>query len=247
MPKVFGRKPVLELLKSGGDIQKVYFQFGVKGDIIPEIRQQCRKLDIPMQDLTADRFRKLAGEGNHQGVIALTAEVKLLEEDECIKLLNRNQDELIVLLDSIQDTHNLGAILRTAECAGVKTVIITKFNSAPVNETTAKISAGAINHLNICAVKNLVDFMKQLKEMGYWIAASSLEESSDYTEQNYSGKIALIVGNEEKGVRRLILQNSDFKVRIPMGGKVQSLNVSVATGILIFEIMKQKRNLKNKN
>lgn len=242
MPKVFGRKPVLELLKSGGDIQKVYFQFGLKGDVIPEIRNLCRKSDIPMQELTADRFRKLAGEGNHQGVVALTPEAQLMEEDECLRILKKNNDELILLIDSIQDTHNLGAILRTAECAGIKTVVTTKFNSAPINETVAKISAGALNHLNVCAVKNLADFIKRIKEIGYWVGASSLEESSDYTAQNYSGKIALVVGNEEKGVRRLILQNSDFRIKIPMGGKIQSLNVSVAAGILLFEIMKQKKN-----
>lgn len=240
MPKFFGRKPVLELLKSNQDILKIYFQRGVKGDVIDELKGIVIRQKLPWQELHQDKFKKLAGEGNHQGVVALTPEKRLIDEDECLELLSKRQDDVIILLDSIQDTHNLGAILRTAECAGVKMVITTKFNSAPLNETVSKVSAGALNHLQICAVRNLAEYIKKLKEIGYWIGASSLDESRDYSELDYSGKIAFIMGNEEKGVRRLLLQMSDFRVKIPMRGKIQSLNVSVAAGILLFEIMKNK-------
>ncbi len=158
---------------------------------------------------------------------------------------SRNDDAvfpLILILDSIQDTHNVGAILRSAECSGVDGVIITKHHSAPVNETVFKTSAGAAEHLKICQVNNLVHTIKQLKENGYWIIGSSLENSKPYSEVDYKLPVALIVGNEERGIRKLTAENCDILVRIPMKGKIQSLNVSVAAGILLFEILRQRSN-----
>ena len=156
---------------------------------------------------------------------------------------SRNDDAvfpLILILDSIQDTHNVGAILRSAECSGVDGIIITKHNSAPINETVFKTSAGAVEHVKICPVNNLAQSIKELKEKGYWIIGSSLENSKPYTEVDYKIPIALIVGNEEKGIRKLTADNCDILVRIPMKGKIQSLNVSVAAGILLFEILRQR-------
>ncbi|MDP1994431.1 MAG: 23S rRNA (guanosine(2251)-2'-O)-methyltransferase RlmB, partial [Ignavibacteria bacterium] len=143
-----------------------------------------------------------------------------------------------LIIDSIQDTHNLGAILRTAECAGVDGIILTKFNSAPINETVMKTSAGAVNHLKICLVGNVVQAIQELKENGFWIIGSTLNNSKFYDEIDYNFPSALIVGNEEKGMRKLVADQCDFLVKIPMKGKVQSLNVSVATGVLLFSIVK---------
>jgi len=158
-----------------------------------------------------------------------------------------SSNPLILILDSIQDTHNVGAILRTAECCGVGGVIITKHNSAPINTTVVKTSAGATEHVKIVQVNNLANTIEFLKENGFWLIGSSLEPASPvgrntkpYTEIDYNVPIALIVGNEEKGIRKLTADKCDFLVKIPMTGKLQSLNVSVATGILLFEVLRQR-------
>jgi len=144
------------------------------------------------------------------------------------------------VLDSIQDPHNLGAILRTAECAGVDGVVITKHHSAPVNETVAKTSAGAAEILKIAPVNNLSQALKELKENGFWIAGTSLENSKNYLETDYKIPLALILGNEEKGIRRLTAESCDFLIKIPLKGKIQSLNVSVAAGVILFEILRKR-------
>jgi len=163
--------------------------------------------------------------------------------DEIISRSKKSSSPLLLILDSIQDTHNVGAILRSAECSGVNGVIVTKHNSAPINETVVKTSAGATEHVKIAQVNNLANAIEELKENGFWIVGSSLENAKPYTEVDYKIPVALIVGNEEKGIRKLTADKCDFLVQIPMTGKLQSLNVSVATGILLFEINRQRKNL----
>jgi 23S rRNA (guanosine2251-2'-O)-methyltransferase len=149
---------------------------------------------------------------------------------------------LVLILDSIQDPHNLGAIFRTAECAGVDGIIITINQSSPITETVEKISAGAVSYLKICKVNNLVQIIERLKKEGYWIVGSMLtSESKNYTDIDFNMPLAVIVGNEEKGIRKLVAENCDFLSKIPMKGKIDSLNVSVATGILLFEVMRQRQ------
>ena len=157
-------------------------------------------------------------------------------------LINAENSEypLLLLLDSIQDPHNLGAIIRTAECAGVNGIITTIKNSASVNNTVEKTSAGASNHILISQINNLGNTIDILKQSGYWVVGSKLGESQDYTSIDYKQAIALVLGNEEKGIRPLIAQKCDFLAEIPMKGEIQSLNVSVATGILLFEILRQR-------
>ncbi len=164
--------------------------------------------------------------------------------DEILSETKNTSLPLILILDEIQDPHNVGAILRSAECSGVNGVILTKHHSATITSTVTKTSAGATEHLKICQVNNLSQTIDELKEKGFWIVGSSLENSKNYTEVDYKIPIALIVGNEEKGIRKLTASKCDFLVKIPMAGKIQSLNVSVATGILLFEILRQ-RNLKS--
>jgi len=161
--------------------------------------------------------------------------------DNPLKLEDKNKSfPLLLILDSIQDTHNVGAILRSADCSGVDGVIITKHNSAPINETVVKTSAGASEHVKIAQISNLAQTIDELKQNGFWIVGSYLEGAKDYTKVDYKIPIALIVGNEEKGIRKLTADKCDYLVRIPMKGKIQSLNVSVATGILLFEILTKK-------
>lgn len=259
MKLIIGRKPVLEALNSDEQITQVYILFGQQGEIINAIRVAAKKRSIKINQVPQDKFRQLVKDKNAQGVAAIKSEQKFFTlqeiiEDSKLKYLkaltseqdspetipSKGQNPLLLILDSIQDTHNVGAILRTAECSGVDGVIITKHNSAPINETVAKTSAGASELVKICQVNNLANTIDELKKEGFWIVGSYLGNSEPYTEIDYKIPIALIVGNEEKGIRKLTADKCDFLVHIPMKGKIQSLNVSVATGILLFEILRQR-------
>lgn len=240
MTLIIGRKPVLEALNSGEEIHQVYILHGQKGGILDAIRVASKNRGIKCSEASTEKFQSITSNENAQGVAAIKSTQKYFSLDEIISSSKKSSMSLILVLDSIQDTHNLGAILRTAECSGVDGVILTRHNSAPVNETVIKTSAGATEHLKICLVNNLVQALKELKESGIWIVGSSLKNSKVYTEVDYKLPIALVLGNEEKGIRRLTAESCDFIIRIPMKGKIQSLNVSVAAGVLLFEILRQR-------
>ena len=242
MKSIIGRKPVLEAVKSGEAISKIYLLYGQKGDIIDEIRITAKKKGIAINEVSSDKFFKLSNNKNNQGIIAYLSEVRNYSIDELITEAQKKEKPLILILDTIQDTHNLGAILRTAECSGVDGVVITRHNSAPINDTVYKTSAGAVNHLKIAFANNLVNAIERLKSEGFWIIGSSLQNSVEYTSVDYNTSCAIIVGNEEKGIRRLTAEKCDHLVRISMKGEIQSLNVSVAAGILLFEVMRQRGN-----
>jgi len=241
MNLIIGRKPVLEAINSGEELEQVYILYGQKGNIINTIRVAAKKHGIKCNQIPLEKFRTIAKDGNTQGVAALKPAYKFYSLDEIISEAKSSSNPLILILDSIQDTHNVGAIIRTAECNGVGGIIVTKHNSAPINTTVVKTSAGATEHVKIAQVNNLANTIKVLKENGFWLVGSSLENSRSYTEIDYSVPIALIVGNEEKGIRKLTADKCDFLVKIPMMGELQSLNVSVATGILLFEILRQRQ------
>lgn len=243
MSLIVGRKPVLEAINSGEKIEQVYILFGQKGGIVDAIRIAAKKKGIKVNQVTPEKFKALTDHPNTQGIAARKSSQKYFELEDIISAAKKKQYPLLLLLDSIQDTHNLGAIIRTAECAEVDGVILTKHNSAPVNETVIKTSAGATEHLKLAQVNNLAQAIKELKENGFWIIGSSLGNSKPYTEVDYKIPAAVIVGNEEKGIRRLTADNCDILVNIPMKGKIQSLNVSVAAGILLFEILRQRTQI----
>lgn len=238
---IIGRKPVLEALNSNEEIEQVYILFGQQGNIINAIRVAAKKRGIKCNQIPLERFRTYAPSQNAQGVVALKQDFKFSSLDEIIAEAKKTSLPLILILDEIQDPHNVGAILRSAECIGVNGVILTKHNSATITSTVTKTSAGATEHLKICQVNNLSQTIDELKEKGFWIVGSSLESAKNYTEVDFKIPIALIVGNEEKGIRKLTASKCDFLVKIPMSGKIQSLNVSVATGILLFEILRQRK------
>lgn len=242
MALIIGRKPVLEAINSGEELEQVYILHGQRGEIIDAIRIASKKRGIRCSEASSDKFRQITTNPNAQGVAAKKSHQKYFSLQEIIRSSQEKKYPLILILDSIQDTHNLGAILRTAECAGVDGVIITKYNSAPINETVVKTSAGATEHLNICMVDNLVNAIKELKENRFWIFGSSLSNAKDYNTLDFKLPAAIIVGNEEKGIRKLVAENCDFLIKIPMLGKIQSLNVSVSTGILLFEVLRQRLN-----
>ncbi|MEW6702952.1 MAG: 23S rRNA (guanosine(2251)-2'-O)-methyltransferase RlmB [Bacteroidota bacterium] len=241
MEKIIGRKPVLEALKSGAEIEVVYVAFGQHGNIINQIFSAAKKRRIKISQLAAPKFDALVEGQNAQGVLALKSTQKYFELGELIDELKKTPLPLLLLLDSIQDPHNLGAVLRTAECAGVDGVIVTTNQSAPINEIVGKISAGAVSYLKICKVNNLVRAIEVLKKEGFWLVGTHINSEKNYNQLDYKMPVALVIGNEEKGIRKLVAESCDFLVKIPMKGKIDSLNVSVAAGVILFEIDRQRK------
>ncbi len=241
MNMIFGRKPVLEALESGSEIERIIISRGLKGDVIDRIKRLSKSSKIKLSEYTPEKFSELSGKNNTQGVIAELSTSKYYSLEELLVSAEGKKYPLFLILDSIQDPQNLGAILRTAECAGVDGVIITTHNSSPVTETAVKTSAGAVSYLKICKAGNLSNTMRELKDCGFWIAGSSLEGAVDYTEPDYKRPLVLVMGNEEKGIRKLTADNCDFLIKIPMSGKIQSLNVSVATGVILFGILNLRK------
>jgi len=237
---IIGRKPVLEALNSDDEVSQVFILFGQEGGIIDAIRVAAKKKGIKVNQVPFEKFRQITQSKIAQGVAASKSVQKYYDLYEIINESKKSEYPLLLILDSIQDTHNVGAILRSADCSGVDGIIITKHNSAPINETVVKTSAGASEHVKMTLINNLAQTIEELKHKGFWIVGSYLEGAKDYTRVDYKVPIAVIVGNEEKGIRKLAADKCDYLVRIPMKGKIQSLNVSVATGILLFEILRQR-------
>ena len=240
MQKIYGRKPVLEAINSGSEIEVIYVLYGQHGDIVNKIITAAKKHGIKISQVSSQKFKQISGDLNTQGIVALKSSKKFYEIDRVIAESKKSEYPLLLLLDSIQDPHNLGAVMRTAECAGVDGIVITSNQSAPITDTVEKISAGAVSHLKISRVNNLVRAIEDLKKEGFWIVGTSLTDSKNYTEVDYKMPVAVVMGNEEKGIRKLVADNCDFLVKIPMKGKIDSLNVSVSTGVILFEINRQR-------
>lgn len=240
MIKIIGRKPVLEALKSNQQLEKIFLLYGSSGEIINQIIGLARSRGIKVVESSSEKFNLVAGKTVHQGVAAVKSSIDYKSLEEIIQHSKKFTYPLLVILDSIQDPHNLGAIIRTCEGAGVHGIIITKHNSASINETVEKTSAGAVSHMLIHQAGNINHVIKNLKANDFWIVGAALENSKNYCEVDYKCPVALVLGNEEKGIRRLVAENCDFVVKIPMQGKIQSLNVSVSTGVILYEILRQR-------
>jgi 23S rRNA (guanosine2251-2'-O)-methyltransferase len=242
MKLIVGRKPVLEAINSGREIDQVIVSFGQRNAAIDKIRIAAKKHGIKFTQMPPQKFKKYEKGGNTQGVVAITIDYHFYEVEELIDISKPSKYPLLLILDTVQDTHNLGAILRTAETAGVEGVIVTANNSAPLNETVEKTSAGALSHIRIAKVNNLRNAIELLKGNGFWVIGTSLKAKQSYTETDYKMPVALVMGNEEKGIRKLTADLCDILVKIPMKGNLQSLNVSVSTGILLYEILRQRES-----
>lgn len=178
---------------------------------------------------------------NYQGVIAVVPPYEYSEVEDIIETAKeRNEDPFILILDGIEDTHNLGAIIRTAETAGVHGIIIPKRRAAQVNSTVSKVASGALQYMKIARVNNITDTILKLKDKGIWVCGTAIDAEKYYYAQNLTGPIAIVIGNEGKGMGELVKRNCDFLVKIPMKGKVTSLNASVSTGIIVYEAVKQR-------
>lgn len=237
---IAGRKPVLEALKAGGKVDIVFFQRGIKGELLKEIADLAAKRKIPVSEIDNRKFADLArGAETSQGVAAKIRAFRTVSLEEIINhSLKRNK--LLLALDSVQDPHNLGAIIRSAECAGVDGIIVTRHSSAPLNITAFKTSAGAAAHMMIAEVNNLVTAIEGCQKAGFWSVGLALDEKAGKPKIDYTSPLLIVSGNEEKGIRRLVKEKCDFIVTIPMLGQIQSLNVSVATGVVLFNVLRER-------
>lgn len=230
---VYGRNVAEEYLKNKDQVKKIYLQEGFHDDFINSLIEKSK---IPVVFKKKFELDQLAN-GVHQGIIMDVVDFNYTSIDE----LFDKDDCFLVILDHLEDPHNFGAIIRTSEAAGVDGIVIPKDRSVEVNGTVIKTSVGASENMKISMVTNLNKTIDELKKNGFWIVGTDMDNSTDYREIDYSGKIALIIGNEGNGMSRMVKESCDFIARIPMYGKVNSLNASVAAGIMIYEVIRQKR------
>ena len=235
-----GRNAVLEAFRSGKPVDKLYVLDGCQDGPVRTIVREARKHDTIIQFVEKERLSQLSETGRHQGVIAYTAAYEYSEVSDMLELAReREEDPFIILLDNIEDPHNLGAIIRTANLAGAHGVIIPKRRAVGLTATVAKTSAGALNYTPVAKVTNLKKTMEELKKEGLWFVCADMGGTSMY-QLDLKGPIGLVIGNEGEGVSRLVKETCDFVASIPMKGDIDSLNASVATGVLAYEIVRQR-------
>ncbi len=230
---VMGRNVAEDLLKKNKKVRKVIIQEGFDDKNILSLIEK-NNLNV---EIKSKREIDHLCPGVNQGIILDIPDYKYMELNEFLN----NNEEFVVLLDHLEDPHNLGAIIRTCEAAGVKSIILPRDRQVQVNATVMKTSVGTLDNINLVSVSNLVNTIERLKESGYWIVGTALENSVDYREIDYTGKIALVIGNEGKGISELVAKKCDFLAKIPMYGETNSLNASVAAGIMIYEVIRNRK------
>lgn len=237
---IYGRNPVIEWLRTGYPVEKLLVSREL-GPALQEIEKLAALQHIPLERLARHELARAAGSEHHQGLAARIILPDYIEVDEILaRAQSRGEPPLIALLDCVQDPHNLGAILRSADGAGVHGVIIPKDNAAPMTAAVFKASAGAAAHVAVARVTNLRSTIEELKERGIWFSGTDEEGDRIYTELDLKGPTGLVLGSEGKGLRRLVREECDFIARIPLAGKTSSLNVSVAAAVLFFEARRQR-------
>ena len=235
-----GRNAVLEAFRSGKTIDKLYILDGCQDGSISNIKREARRQDIIINFVTKERLDQLSSTGHHQGVIAQAAAYSYATVEEMLETAReKGEDPFLILLDNIEDPHNLGAIIRTANLAGAHGVIIPKRRAAGLTAVVARASAGALNYTPVAKVTNLTAAIKELKEKGLWFVCADMGGETMY-ELKLTGPIGLVIGNEGEGVSRLVREACDFTASIPMKGNIDSLNASVAAGVLAYEIVRQR-------
>lgn len=236
---VAGRNPVLEILRTDKEVEKIYIQKGELQGSIKKIIGIAKEKNIVIQEVDKSKLDSITKGIAHQGVVALVTSYEYASIEDILELAKkRNEDPFIVILDGIEDPHNLGAIIRTAECAGVHGIVIPKRRSAQVNETVYKSSAGAVEHILVAKVNNINQVIDELKEKGLWIYGADMNGDL-YFNISLKGAVALVIGSEGKGISRLTKEKCDSLVTIPMVGKISSLNASNAAAILMYEVVRQ--------
>lgn len=240
MPKIFGKNPVLEALKTGKQIDKIFLQIGKTGPAISTIYRLAKAAKIPVVRADRNKLVRMSGNGNHQGILASVSPVAYVPLENLVdKIHFSGQNARILILDSIQDPHNFGAIIRSAEVFGVHGIIFSTKDSVSVTEVVVKASAGAVFHLSLCKVQSLSLAIDYLKDCGFWIYAASSEGEKKLWSVDFSRPHAVLLGSEGMGIKSSLLRKCDIIFRIPQQGKVESLNVSVAAGIVLAEAFRQ--------
>ena len=238
--KIEGRNAVLEAFRSGKSIDKLYVLDGCQDGPVRRIVREARKKDTILNFVTRERLDQISETGHHQGVIAVAAAYSYSTVEEILqKAREKGEAPFLILLDNIEDPHNLGAIIRTANLAGAHGVIIPKRRAAGLTPVAARTSAGAIYHTPVAKVTNLTAVMEELKKEGLWFVCADMDGTSMY-QLDLKGPIGLVIGNEGEGVSRLVKEHCDFVASIPMKGDIDSLNASVAAGVLAYEIVRQR-------
>ena len=236
-----GRNAVTEALKSGRGINKLWIASGDREGSVSEIAALAKERGIVMQYVERAKIESFAGGHRHQGVLAYVAPVPYAELDDILKAAEaKGEAPFLVLLDELEDPHNLGALLRTADATGVHGILIPKRRSVSLNATVAKTSAGAVEYVPVARIGNIAQTLKKLKEKGFWVAGADMDGETAYYEADLTGPLVLVVGSEGRGMSRLTKEACDFIVSMPMVGRINSLNASVAGSILMYESMRQR-------
>jgi 23S rRNA (guanosine2251-2'-O)-methyltransferase len=244
---IYGRNAVVQAIESD-KVEKVFIGFGAQGASVNRIFKIAKNNGVPISKYDKRKFKELEKKANiknnvSQNVIALAKQVQTVSIIELMDYAyGESKKPVLVALDGITDPQNLGAIARTAECVGASGIIITERNSSPINSFAIKASAGALNKIPVCRVTNLASELTNLKEHGFWVVGTDLEATNSYTDDIYDSPIIVVIGSEDKGMRPRVKKVCDHLVKIPMKGSTQSLNASVSSGIILFEIFRQKNN-----
>jgi len=240
--QVEGRNAVLELLESGKDINKIFVAKGEKHGSINKIIAIAKDRRVIVVEKDRKQLEEMAQTENFQGVIAIVPPFEYCEIEDILQEANRKQeDPFVLILDGIEDPHNLGSIIRTAETAGVHGIIIPKRRAVAVNSTVNKVSCGAAQYMKIARVTNISDAIEELKRAGLWVCGTDVATDKYYYNQDLTGPLAIVIGNEGKGMTDKVKKNCDFLVKIPMKGKIESLNAAVSTGIVVYEAVQQRK------
>ena len=237
--EIYGIRAVIEAINSSKDIDKVFIQTGLKGKLIGQLESIIRKNKINFSYVPTQKLDRLSKK-NHQGVIARIAPIKFYTIDSFSEVIEKSKNPFILILDQINDVRNFGAIIRTAEISGVDGIIIQNSSSAPVNSDTIKTSAGAIFNIPICKVNHIKDAIYHLQSMNISVISASEKSEKNIYDVDLKGPLAIIMGSEQKGINKSVINLSNESVKLPMYGKIESLNVSVACGIFLYEVVRQR-------
>jgi 23S rRNA (guanosine2251-2'-O)-methyltransferase len=239
--KLAGVNSIMEALRGKRKIHKIFVQEGRGGKKIEDLLSLAKKKGIFWQYIEKQRLDGMYTAANHQGIVALVDSYQYADIDEILeKAALSGQEPFIIILDGIEDPQNLGSIIRTAECAGIHGIIIPQHNSVEVTAAVARASAGAVEHMLIARETNLVNCLKKLKQIGFWVIGADMEGECDYFSCNIPSPVVIVIGGEGTGMRKLVRQNCDLLVKIPMRGQISSLNASVAAGLIIYEVIRQQ-------
>lgn len=239
---IYGVHAVLEAIDAGKDIDKILLSKTLNDETAKEISERARQLRVPVQRVPVQKIDRITRR-NHQGVLAILAAVTYYRVEDLVpQLFDEGVNPFVVVLDGVTDVRNFGAVARTCECAGVNAIVIPERESVSVNADAVKTSAGALNYLPVCRERNLVNAVKLLRDSGFKIVGTSDKQHLPYTKADYTGPVAIVLGAEDKGISPEIMKLCDTQVLIPEFGNINSLNVSVAGGIMIYEVVRQRLN-----